>query len=56
VILVSHSERYNKMALPDSMFYIQFSEHSVYCCVGVGEVLNIRKEEVTEGWKVLYKE
>ena len=27
----------NKMAIPDSNFYIQFSEHTAYCCVRVGE-------------------
>jgi len=31
------------VAIPDSKFYIQFSEHNAYCCVGVGEKLNIRK-------------
>jgi len=31
------------MALPDSKFYIQFSEHNAYCCVGVGEKLNKKK-------------
>jgi len=31
------------MARSDSKFYIQFSEQNGYCCVGVGEKLNIRK-------------
>jgi len=44
-ILISHSERQNKMAFPDSNFYIQFSERNDYCCVGVREKLNIRKGE-----------
>jgi hypothetical protein len=36
-------KKQNKMALPDSKCYVQFSEHNAYCCVGVGEKLNIRK-------------
>ena len=32
-----------KTALPDSKFYIQFSKHNDYSCLGVGEKLNIRK-------------
>jgi len=43
LILISHSERQNKTALPDSKFYIQFSKHNDYSCLGVGEKLNIRK-------------
>jgi hypothetical protein len=50
---MNHSERDNKIALPDSKFYIQFSQHNVYC--SLGEV-KYKEEEVTEGWKVLYKE
>jgi hypothetical protein len=42
LILRSHSERENKMALLNREFYI-FSEHNAYCCVGVGEKLNIKK-------------
>jgi len=32
-----------------------FFRINAYCCVGVGEKLNLRKKGVTEGWKVLYR-
>jgi len=51
LILGSHSERQNKMAHLNWKFYIQFSEHNAYWCVGVGEKLNIRKRREQKGGK-----
>jgi len=38
LIHTSHSETQNKMALPESKFSIQFSEHNVYFCVRIVEL------------------
>jgi len=37
------------MALPDSNFYIRFSEHTAYCCVRVGGKLNIEEGQQKGG-------
>jgi hypothetical protein len=43
------------MAFPDSKFKIQFPEHNAYCCVVVGEKLNIRKRRKQKAGKCYIK-